>query len=276
MFPVAARPIEADTDTVPYRTPLTQTFLTRRFREAGSAAFTLIELLVVIAIIAILAALLLPALASAKEKGKRAVCKSNMRQTILTVHMYGMDFLDFVPDGRDNNIPPEWHAIRINSVTYTNMIQYTGNFKVTDCPNFTYGDFGRYANQYGYLIGYAYLGHALDGATANSWPPTSPYYWHSPIKTSESGTNFIVADANTWGGGLVMAPHGKTGPMNRTSPASTIPATFISGAAATDTPQSIGAAGGNVGLLDGSILWKNSRQMSQHYASSYVLYYGMW
>src|SRR5664279_6625537 len=111
------------------------------------------------------------------------------------------------------------------------MIRYTGNSKIMDCPNFTYGTFPRYADEWGFLIGYAYLGHALDGSTANNWPTTSSNYWRSPIKTSESPTNFIVADANTWGGGLVMAPHGKAGPCNRTSPASpNIPATFSNNA----------------------------------------------
>jgi len=62
-----------------------------RVRRAGNRAFTLIELLVVIAIIAILAALLLPVLASAKEKGKRAADKSNMRQSLIAITMYSMD-----------------------------------------------------------------------------------------------------------------------------------------------------------------------------------------
>lgn len=60
--------------------------------QQTTTSFTLIELLVVIAIVAILAAMLLPALTTARETGRRTVCRSNLRQWGVVAHNFGTDY----------------------------------------------------------------------------------------------------------------------------------------------------------------------------------------
>ena len=66
-------------------------------RRQGKTGFTLIELLVVIAIIAILAAILMPALSSARERGRQATCANNLKSLFLAQAMYADNYTFYCP-----------------------------------------------------------------------------------------------------------------------------------------------------------------------------------
>jgi prepilin-type N-terminal cleavage/methylation domain-containing protein len=117
-------------------------------RGRSRVAFTLIELLVVIAIIAILAAILLPALANAKEKASRTYCVNNNKQLALAMIMYSDENRDYMPwPNWANTYGPGWlympvggHApdpLKSNEVKYVEQGLYwpfLKERKVYNCP----------------------------------------------------------------------------------------------------------------------------------------------
>jgi prepilin-type N-terminal cleavage/methylation domain-containing protein len=122
-------------------------------------AFTLIELLVVIAIIAILAAMLLPALAAAKDKAIRMQCSADIKQHTVAANLYANDFADNLPpttlpghkynqfsaehygryvwqiDGPTNRLPMA-PSSSYQNLGYCYALNMLGDGKILFCPAF--------------------------------------------------------------------------------------------------------------------------------------------
>lgn len=108
-------------------------------RQNCPSGFTLIELLVVIAVIAILVSLLLPALAKAKESGRRAVCMSNLRQFGIGYTLYADDnpkgLLETYESGGAFRLPASVAVFQNPGVPFLNgeaISLYIPGFKVMD------------------------------------------------------------------------------------------------------------------------------------------------
>jgi len=222
-------------------------------------AFTLIEMLVVIAVIAVLMALLLPALAGGKERARRVTCKGHIRQFIVACHIYSMDNWEMLPSGlSDNPNPEDSHIPVLSTKTREQLLLYGGSPKILECPSlgepFNQQGGWFYAD-YGYVIGYNYLG----GHPGTPWPDYNGFKgFISPQNTEEDPALPLVTDINDWSpgfdGGKTFAPHGANGPISRAFD-------FGNSAAAGASSRAIGAKGGNLGFLDGSVSWKNIEKM---------------
>ena len=99
-----------------------QTTRPRRFY-----AFTLIEMLTVIAIIGVLSALLFPAINSAREKGRRIACASNLHQIGIGMLAYAGDHQNHVPTALNNAGGSAWYTALTNG--------YINSTKVFQCPD---------------------------------------------------------------------------------------------------------------------------------------------
>jgi prepilin-type N-terminal cleavage/methylation domain-containing protein len=230
--------------------------------EPRARGFTLIELLVVIAIIAILAAMLLPALSKSKEKGQRAVCKSNIRQVTLGAIMYAGDHQEWFPDNRRGD--GVLHASWLGPMAYdyfVNVMRIPTN--AFTCPNINkFPDWFR-VQPGGTRMGFYSLWGMptrLDPRPRNGNYGTQPAPYDSPRRTTdrltpyavlmadiiEKGTDAVGANAN-----VTFAPHARGGAT-------------VSPSGQMVEPTAISSEGGNVATPDGAVAWRNQNAMRPH------------
>ena len=108
--------------------------LSKRHCLRRGAAFTLIELLVVIAIIGILAALLLPALAAAKQRALATQCLSNLRQIGLGMNLYADDSQGLFPESGGLILWNQIDPVTQKHGWMQQILPFTQNTNVYNCP----------------------------------------------------------------------------------------------------------------------------------------------
>jgi len=166
--------------------------------QGGSAGryargFTLIELLVVIAIIGILAAMLLPALNKAREKGRMAVCISNLRQMSIAIHLYTDENDGYMPTPSygPGALQGPWPKLLAKYMPHRDNLKTNATAQaslVFICPSAKYAGFLNQDIGLSYACTGAMLGHALGGTSLTSGQPRKEV----EVTTNPTETPLIV------------------------------------------------------------------------------------